>query len=180
VDRINLNKSHRLGFFNNEEYEYLGSCSGYRCYSCDEEDLHWNDLSTYVYVDFTDPDNSNKRGHEKRVCELQLRQTKKNVYEVEMMVIDNQYQGLGLSATFYAYLLRKLRITIKAGSSQSPGGISIWTKLSKRRDVIVYGKTPSGRPIMMVEECGEMQPINGKFEAYDGDRQFEMYAVRAA
>ena len=172
MERIRYKKNHSLGYFGADDYDPIGSVTGYKCYTSEEEDLLW--------VEFVDPEYTNSKGFEKRVCQLILTQTKRGVYEVDMMIIDKEFQGLGLAPRFYAYLLRKLNITLKAGSCQSPGGRSIWTRLGKRVDVLVYGKTPSGRPTMMIEQGGEMQPINGRHEAYDGDRTFEMYAVRAA
>ena len=169
--KIGYKQKHKLGFFGNPDFDVIGSVSGYKCYLEREEDTLW--------IEFVDPDYVDRKGRAKRVCAVTLAETKRGVYEVELTLMDTEYQGYNLAPRFYAFLLRKLAITLKAGTSQSPGGRSIWKRLAKRRDVLIYGKTPAGRPAMMIEEEGELQPVHGRFEAYDGEREFEMYAVRA-
>jgi hypothetical protein len=172
--RIEYQKNHRLGYFSTSDYyKPIGSVSGYKCYVADGED-------DQVWIDFVDPDFTDSQGNAKRVCEMILNETKNRVYEVEIVLLDKEYRGLNLTPRFYAFLLRKMSITLKAGSAQSAGGRSIWTRLAARRDVMVYGRTPYGRPVMMiVNEKNELEPIHGRYEAYD-DRDFEMFAVRAA
>ena len=171
--RIEYQKNHRLGYFSSSEYKPIGSVSGYKCYVAAGED-------DQIWVDFVDPECTDSKGRAKRVCEIILNETKNRVYEVEIVLLDKEYRGLNLTPRFYAFLLRKMSITLKAGSAQSPGGRSIWKRLASRRDVMVYGRTPYGRPVMMVvNEKNELEPIHGRFEAYD-DRDFEMFAVRAA
>lgn len=174
MERIRYQKRHSLGYFGNTDYRPFGTVKGYKCYICDDDEGP-------VWVEFVDPDNTDRRGRAKRVAEIILSETKRNVFEVDTTVLDTKYQGMGLAPIFYAYLLRRKGWTIKAGTAQSPGGRSIWSRLSRRKDVIIYGKTRTGRPTMMIEnDEGELEPIFGRFEAYDGDREFEMYAVRAA
>lgn len=173
MQRIRYQKDHDLGFFGDTDYEPIGSVGGYKCYLAVEEDQLW--------IEFIDPDYTNGDGHEKRVCDIILNETKNRVYEVELIRMDSEYRGLNLAPRFYAFLLRKLAITLKAGVYQSPGGRSIWTRMAQRRDVMIYGRTPHGRPVMMIsDDNGELQPIHGRFEAYNGERDFEMFAVRAA
>ena len=178
MERISYKKNHSLGWFRTseefqEDVHLLGRVAGYNCYSYEEggEDPH-------IWLEFTDPDYTNKSNSQKRACLLILTKTKRGVYEVESMVIDKQYTGLGLAPKYYAYILKKLNITIQAGEVQSPGGRSIWTRMAKRRDVLIYGKTPCGRPMMMEERDGLMQPMKGSQDAYESN--YQMYAVRSA
>ena len=57
-----------------------------------------------------------------------------------MVAIDGWYQGFGLSAKIYRYLMKKTGITLKAGTQQSIGGRAIWNELAKYKDVQVVGK----------------------------------------
>ena len=177
--RIRYPKKHSLGFHDVSEITYVGSTNGYAVYFTNDEPSPG--LQTYW---FHDPDFTDKQGAMRVVAEMTLRQSKNGVYEVDVIVIDSEYQGLDLAPKMYAYILRKLNITLQAGECQSPGGRSIWRRLSRRKDVLIYGKTPHGKPIMLAEDpiTAELAPVvpRSNIELYDGYKDFYMYAVRAA
>ena len=178
MDLIRYPRKHDLGYHNVNDLIYIGSTSGLAVYYINNEPSPG--LETYW---FHDPEDTDKSGNMRVVAEMTLRESKRHVYEVDVMVIDSHFQGLGLAPKLYAYILRKLNITLQAGTQQSPGGRSIWKRLAQRKDVLVYGKTPHGRPVPMYEdpESGDLKPLcRLDISLYDGDREFYMYAVRAA
>lgn len=92
-----------------------------------------------------------------RIMTLDLEQSRSRVFkksfEVSMVNIDGRYQGFGLAAKVYRYLMKKTGVTLKAGSQQSIGGRAVWNELAKYKDVQVVGKKDSSGLIDM--EAGE-------------------------
>ena len=181
MDRISFGKSVNLGYGNPEEldYEYLGRFKGLEVWINKEE-------TGYMQIEVIDP--SIQRGKRnpmyKRVMEIELStESFKKAFHVNCSRMDKKYQGGGLSFRIYRYLLTKIpNLIIQAGNSQSPGGRYIWYKLSQFKDVLVYGKTKTGRPAIMIpdDEKREMTCYNPNKVAYDGDKDFYMFAVKCA
>ena len=98
----------------------------------------------------------------------------KESYEISMVQIDSKYQGFGLAPKIYRYLMKKIGITLKAGTQQSLGGRFIWNELAKYKDVQVVGKKNKECYDMEAGEEREMSTgidgVNcydsGKFTAY--------------
>ena len=98
----------------------------------------------------------------------------KESYEIAMVQIDSKYQGFGLAPKIYRYLMKKIGVTLKAGTQQSYGGRSIWNDLAAYKDVQVVGKKNKDCYDMEAGEEREMttgiKGVNcydsGKFTAY--------------
>ena len=98
----------------------------------------------------------------------------KESYEIAMVQIDSKYQGFGLAPKIYRYLMKKIGLTLKAGTQQSYGGRSIWNDLAAYKDVQVVGKKNKDCYDMEAGEGREMSTgikgVNcydsGKFTAY--------------
>lgn len=177
MNRITMNRHINLQHFTQEElYEYLGSYLGFEFY-IDKEDPE------YINIDVVDPNKLNRHKQKKRVMELCLSESMefKNSWHVDSVRLDCKYQRQGLGAKFYAYIIRKLGIQLQAGHQQSPGGRALWCSLAKRSDLMVYGKTKHGRPMIMVEnEERELVPMDGRFDSYNGNRPYYMFAAAVA
>ena len=104
----------------------------------------------------------------------------KNAYHADLSQIDYRFQGHGLMPLLYRFLLRRMGIAIQAGVSQSPGGRSIWAKLSKMPGVLVFAtlttrKTKNIFPIELDKEDEELH--HDELEIYDGDQEVYAYAT---
>ena len=100
----------------------------------------------------------------------------KNAYHVDLMRIDNRYQGHGIAPKFYRYVMKKLGIVIQAGRMQSAGGRQIWSKLCDMKDVVMFGR--KGRRLYQLEvddETGELVTLEG-VKVYDGPYKFDTFA----
>ena len=99
----------------------------------------------------------------------------KNSYEISMVAIDARYQGFGLAAKIYRYLMKKTGITLKAGTQQSIGGRAIWNDLAKYKDVQVVGKKNKDCYDMEASEEREMTTGIKGVNCYDSGN-FTAYA----
>jgi len=181
MDRISFGKAVNLGWSDLEDMEYLGKLGGYEVYRADPNEFY--DGTT---IEVIDPNvvRGKRQPTYKRVMEIELAQLyAKNAWHVNISRVDKKYQGQGLSFRIYRFLLNKIPgFILQAGTSQSPGGAYIWYKLSQFKDVLVYGRTKAGRPAMMIpnDELREMQCYNPSKNAYDGDKEFYMFAMKCA
>jgi hypothetical protein len=178
MDRISFGKAVNLGWFDLEDMEYLGKLGSYEVYRA-------NDDGDSVTIEVIDP--NTVRGVRlptyKRVMEIELAQLYSKAWHVNISRVDKKYQGKGLSFKIYRFLLSKIPgFILQAGTSQSPGGAYIWYKLSQFKDVIIYGRTKSGRPAMMIpnDELREMQCYNPSKDAYNSVKDFYMFAMKCA
>ena len=113
----------------------------------------------------------------RRVFELTLSKVKSNVYTIDMMAIDKQFQGFSITGKLYKMVMKKLNIILEAGQSQSPGGRGIWCSLSSVPGVQVFGA--NNRNIselfeMVPTEKGELITTCG-IDPYEKG-QFRIYA----
>ena len=179
---ISFSKHASLGYALSsfDEMFYLGKIMGYEViYGLWGEDLQECDA---LDVFMLDPNTCNSRDYKKVVCQLELSRSEfvKGAWIVDMMRVDNKYRGKNIAPKLYKFLVNKLPgLIIQAGEQQSPGGQSIWSRLSKQSGVIVYGRTPKGRPVAMVEVNNQLCCAHGNNVAYDGKRDFYMFAMKA-
>ena len=71
--------------------------------------------------------------------------------------------------------MRKMDITLKAGSCQSAGGRYVWNKLSKTAGVVVYSKKSPYSKVFDFPKAGDRELIGKVFGLYDSDA--EIFAV---
>ena len=64
----------------------------------------------------------------------------RGAWHVDLLSVDSRYKGNNLAIKIYKFLMKKLDITLMAGTSQSAGGRYVWNKLAKTRGVTVYAK----------------------------------------
>lgn len=170
-----------LGEFTpNENYKLMGKYKGLYLW-VDVNDGKFLEIEVCLnrkHSNSRDPLGTKKKSYD-RVMTLDLVQSRSRVFkkpfEVSMVIIDGRYQGFGLAAKVYRYLIKKTGLTLQAGRCQSIGGRSIWNELAKYKDVQVVGKKDSSGLIDM--EAGEDREIStgitgvncydsGKFTAY--------------
>ena len=101
----------------------------------------------------------------------------RGAWEVAMVMVDSRYKGRNLAAKLYKFLLKKMDITLMAGSSQSPGGRYVWNKLAKERGVTVYAKPSRYSMKIDFPKSGKKELYSKRFDLYDSDA--EIFAVAA-
>jgi len=99
----------------------------------------------------------------------------KDSYEISMVLVDSTYQGYGLAPKIYRYLMKRMGITLKAGTQQSYGGRSVWNDLAKYKDVQVVGKKNRDCYDMQAGEEREMSTGIDDVNCYDSGN-FTAYA----
>ena len=140
VDRITMNKGVALGYGNLDDLELIGRAFGYDLYVDKEE-------RTYQVVWVYDR-NVTKRL--RNICgEMETRyriaakiemSKERGAWHIDMLQVDSRYKGKNLAIKIYKFLMKKMNITLKAGTSQSAGGRYVWNKLAKTPGVMVYAK----------------------------------------
>ena len=96
-------------------------------------------------------------------------------WHVDLVNVDSRYKGNNLAVKFYCFLIRKLNITLKAGSSQSSGGRYIWSKLAKVKDITVYAKKSTYSKVIDFPKSGHRELVGKKFDLYDS--KAEIFAI---
>lgn len=100
-------------------------------------------LQTYWFFDTLACDDE---GNLQCVAEFTLRDASNSrdtkLFEVDLIAIDTQYQGRGLGPDIYAYIVNSLGIVLQSSPYQSPGAVSIWSRLRERKDVVVCSENP--------------------------------------
>ena len=86
-------------------------------------------------------------------------------------------KGKNLAVKIYKFLLKKLDITLMAGTSASPGGRYVWNKLAKERDVMVYAKKSPYSKFIDFPKSGKRELVSKKFDLYGTEA--EIFAVAA-
>lgn len=99
-------------------------------------------------------------------------------YCVTLVGIDDLYKGFNLAPKIYAYLLKNFTGWIlRSGSSQSPGGKSIWNSLCRERGVSVYAHSRKNND---THQCHYSKDgvIECYVDLYDSRSDYYLYAVR--
>ena len=175
VDRITMNKGVALGYGNLDDLELIGRAFGYDLYVDKEE-------RTYQVVWVYDR-NVTKRL--RNICgEMETRyriaakigmSKERGAWHIDMLQVDSRYKGNNLAIKIYKFLMRKMDITLKAGTSQSAGGRYVWNKLSKTPGVVVYAKKSPYSKVFDFPKTGNRELIGKVFDLYDSDA--EIFAV---
>lgn len=172
MDRITMKKKAALGFFdtkaNDDTWRKIGSFSKLEV---------WVDDSMmeegYLEVDVVDTSVVHGRSPQrvKRVLSVQLSTAEfNNAFHIDMTQLDYRYAGRGIAAKAYRYIMRKLGVTLQAGSCQSQGGRKVWFDLAKMSDLTVWAQTKYGKATI-VETNDEAREVSlPKKEIYDSER----------
>jgi GNAT superfamily N-acetyltransferase len=89
-----------------------------------------------------------------------------NAWEVEGIVVDPDYRGRALGLALYGLALSELKLTLKAGKTQTRHGRAMWLKLNQIPGVEIRGVTRSRR--------GQYQPRAGN-EILAQNQQYVWY-----
>jgi len=175
VDRITMNKGVFLGYGNTEDLELVGRASGYDIY-IEKEERTYNVVWVY------------DRNITKRVRtpygEMETRyriaakvelSKERGAWHVDLLNVDSRYKGNNLAIKIYKFLMKKLDITLMAGTSQSAGGRYVWNKLAKTRGVTVYAKKSPYSKVIDFPKAGKRELVSKVFDLYNSDA--EIFAV---
>ena len=175
VDRITMNKGVALGYGNLDDLELVGRAFGYDIY-VEKEERTYNVIWVYdrnvtkrvrgMYGDME------TRYRIAARVELSRERGAWNVY---LLSVDSRYKGNNLAIKIYKFLMKKMDITLKAGTSQSAGGRYVWNKLSKTPGVVVYAKKSPYSKVFDFPKAGKRELVGKVFDLYDSDA--EIFAV---
>jgi hypothetical protein len=181
VDRITMNKGVTLGYGNLDNLELVGRAFGYDIY-IDKEEKTYCDIWVYDR-------NVTKRCRRSVTYDDGLMETRyriaakvemskeRGAWHIDMLSVDSRYKGNNLAIKIYKFLMRKMDITLKAGTSQSAGGRYVWNKLSKTPGVVVYAKKSPYSKVFDFPKAGKRELVGKVFDLYDSDA--EIFAVAA-
>ena len=175
VDRITMNKGVALGYGNLDDLELVGRAFGYDIYIEKETPTY---RTVWVY----------DRNVTKRVrtlygdMETRYRiaakvelSKERGAWHVDLLSVDSRYKGNNLAIKIYKFLMKKLDITLMAGTSQSAGGRYVWNKLAKTRGVTVYAKKSPYSKVIDFPKAGNRELVSKVFDLYGSDA--EIFAV---
>jgi len=175
VDRITMNKGVALGYGNLDDLELVGRAFGYDIY-VDKVESTYNDIWVYdrnvtkrvrtLYGDM--------ETRYRIAAKVELSK-ERGAWHVDLLSVDSRYKGNNLAIKIYKFLMRKMDITLKAGTSQSAGGRYVWNKLSKTPGVVVYAKKSPYSKVFDFPKTGNRELIGKVFDLYDSDA--EIFAV---
>jgi len=175
VDRITMNKGVTLGYGNLDDLELVGRAFGYDIY-VEKEERTYNVICVYdrnvtkrvrgMYGDME------TRYRIAARVELSKERGAWNVY---LLSVDSRYKGNNLAIKIYKFLMKKMDITLKAGTSQSAGGRYVWNKLSKTPGVVVYAKKSPYSKVFDFPKAGNRELVGKVFDLYGSDA--EIFAV---
>ena len=175
VERITMNKGVTLGYGNLDDLELVGRAFGYDIYVDKVE-------STYIDIWVYDR-NVTKRVRtlygdmetRYRIAAKVELSRERGAWHVDLLSVDSRYKGNNLAIKIYKFLMRKMDITLKAGTSQSAGGRYVWNKLSKTPGVVVYAKKSPYSKVIDFPKAGNRELVSKVFDLYDSDA--EIFAV---
>jgi hypothetical protein len=175
VARMTMDKGVSLGYGNLDDLELVGRAFGYDIYVEQEESTY---QTIWVYNrNVTKRDRYCQYGLETRyriVAKVELSKDHR-AWHVDLLQVDSRYKGNNLAVKIYRFLMRKMDITLMAGSSQSPGGRYVWNKLAKSSDVMVYAKKSPYSKVVDFPKAGKRELIGKVFDLYDSNA--EIFAV---
>jgi hypothetical protein len=99
----------------------------------------------------------------------------RGAWHIDMLQVDSRYKGKNLAIKIYKFLMKKMNITLKAGTSQSAGGRYVWNKLAKTPGVVVYAKKSPYSKVIDFPKTGNRELVGKMFDLYDSDA--EIFAV---
>ena len=175
VDRITMNKGVFLGYGSTEDLELVGRAFGYDIYIEKEERTYnvvWvydRNITKRVRTPYGDMETRY------RIAAKVVLSKERGAWHVVLLSVDSRYKGNNLAIKLYKFLMKKLDITLKAGTSQSAGGRYVWNKLSKTSGVVVYAKKSPYSKVIDFPKTGNRELIGKVFDLYDSDA--EIFAV---
>ena len=175
VDRIEMNKGVSLGFGNLDDMELVGRAFGYDIY-VEKEECAYNVIWVYdrnvtKRVRCFDGDMETRY----RIAAKVEMSKERGAWHVDMLNVDSRYKGNNLAIKVYKFLMRKMDITLKAGTSQSAGGRYVWNKLAKTRGVVVYAKKSPYSKVIDFPKAGKRELVGKMFDLYGTNA--EIFAV---
>ena len=177
VERITMDKGNFLGYGDLEDLELVGRAFGYDIYVEKEE-------RTYMTVWVHDRNVTKRFRTVYGDMETRYRIAAKvelskyrGAWHVDLAIVDSRYKGNNLAIKVYKFLMRKMNITLMAGTSQSVGGRYVWNKLNKERDITVYARKSPYSKFIDFPKSGKKELISKMFDLYGSDA--EIFAVAA-
>ena len=175
VDRIKMDKGVFLGYGNLDNLELVGRAFGYDIY-VDKVESTYNDIWVY------DRNVTKRFRHVEGYMETRFRivakvelSKERGGWHVDLLNVDSRYKGNNLAIKIYKFLMKKLDITLMAGTSQSAGGRYVWNKLAKTRGVTVYAKKSPYSKVIDFPKAGKRELVSKVFDLYNSDA--EIFAV---
>ena len=175
VDRITMNKGVALGYGNLDDLELVGRAFGYDIY-VEKEERTYNVIWVYdrnvtkrvrgMYGDMET---------RYRIAAKVEMSKERGAWHIDMLSVDSRYKGNNLAIKIYKFLMKKMDITLKAGTSQSAGGRYVWNKLSKTPGVVVYAKKSPYSKVFDFPKAGNRELVGKVFDLYGSDA--EIFAV---
>ena len=175
VDRITMNKGIALGYGNLDDLELVGRAFGYDIY-VEKEECTYNVIWVYdrnvtkrvrtIYGDM--------ETRYRIAAEVEMSK-ERGAWHIDMLSVDSRYKGNNLAIKIYKFLMKKMDITLKAGSSQSAGGRYVWNKLAKTRGVTVYAKKSPYSKVIDFPKAGKRELVSKAFDLYCSNA--EIFAV---
>ena len=177
VDRITMNKGVFLGYGSTEDLELVGRAFGYDIYIEKEERTYnvvWvydRNITKRVRTPYGDMETRY------RIAAKVVLSKERGAWHVVLLSVDSRYKGNNLAIKLYKFLMKKLDITLKAGTCQSAGGRYVWNKLSKTPGVVVYAKKSPYSKVFDFPKTGNRELVGKVFDLYNSDA--EIFAVAA-
>ena len=175
VDRITMNKGVALGYGNLDDLELVGRAFGYDIY-VDKVESTYNDIWVYdrnvtkrvrtLYGDM--------ETRYRIAAKVELSR-ERGAWHVDLLSVDSRYKGNNLAIKIYKFLMKKLDITLMAGTSQSAGGRYVWNKLAKTPGAVVYAKKSPYSRVFDFPKTGNRELVGKVFDLYNSDA--EIFAV---
>ena len=175
VDRITMSKGVSLGYGNLDDMELAGRAFGYNIYIEKEENTH---MTVWVYDRNVTQRVRTRHGDMEtryRIAAKVELSTERGAWHVDMLNVDSRYKGNNLAIKIYRFIMKKMNITLMAGTSQSAGGRYVWNKLAKTPGVVVYAKKSPYSKIFDFPKTGKRELVGRVFDLYDSDA--EIFAV---
>jgi len=170
-----MNKGVFLGYGSTEDLELVGRAFGYDIYIEKEERTYnvvWvydRNITKRVRTPYGDMETRY------RIAAKVVLSKERGAWHVVLLSVDSRYKGNNLAIKLYKFLMKKLNITLKAGTCQSAGGRYVWNKLSKTSGVVVYAKKSPYSKVIDFPKTGNRELIGKVFDLYDSDA--EIFAV---
>ena len=175
VDRITMNKGVALGYGNLDDLELVGRAFGYDIY-VEKEERTYNVIWVYdrnVTKRTRNWDDDMETRY--RIAARVELSKERGAWHVDLLSVDSRYKGNNLAIKIYKFLMKKMDITLKAGTSQSAGGRYVWNKLSKTPGVVVYAKKSPYSKVIDFPKAGKRELVGKVFDLYDSNA--EIFAV---
>ena len=177
VERITMDKGNFLGYGNLEDLELIGRAFGYDIYIEKEERTY---MTAWVYDRNVTKRVRNVEGYMEtryRIAAKVELSKDRSAWHIDLVNVDSRYKGKNLAVKIYKFLMKKLDITLMAGTSASVGGRYIWNKLNKERDITVYARKSPYSKFIDFPKSGKKELVSKKFDLYGSDA--EIFAVAA-